>query len=332
MVSARIGYGKHVYGFAFVFQSSPIFRLRGLRQQTDSANQNRSSWCTRSYPGVAGFRYGLTLRMGTGQENKSTDQVELGKDTAELKLNTIPPSRMALGVFYTGFIVYSFFLAPGSVTDGQIINILSGKLDGVNDLFFAVFNLLGATGLNYVALLNAGASNQKRLPTELFSVSSFFFGFFAIGPYLVGRKYVPNATREDIHERGLLSRIFESRIFSVGTVIYALWAYAFAFGLFTPGTMEYHDVLLYSSWVNLTRLAAVDRGVCVSCLDFVTLSSLVWGPLTEDMTRRGWFRKGKEMESIISALSFMMVPALGPAVYLVLRSRLPGREKVSKNG
>lgn len=53
------------------------------------------------------------------------------------------------------------------------------------------------------------------------------------------------------------------------------------------------------------------------------MSLLTWGPLTEDMRRRGWFTPGSEFESNITAASILSTPGFGAAVYLVLRPRLP---------
>lgn len=121
--------------------------------------------------------------------------------------------------------------------------------------------------------------------------------------------------------------MLESRWLSVGTLLFSLWCYAFSLGIFTPGGQQYRDVVFYASGVNLLRLLSTDRFVSVTSADFVILSVIIWGPLTEDMSRRGWFVKGKKLESALTALSFMLVPVLGPALYLATRSSLPEREE-----
>lgn len=270
----------------------------------------------------------LQMRVETGR-NEGNDQNMVGKESG---LDNDHPSplnaqRYALGVLYVGIVTYGLFFAPGSFeNNNQLALILRGQVDEVNDLFFAVFNLLGAIAANFAVLLNAGAPKQKRLATWPFSLLGFVFGFGALGPYLVAREYAPSVTREDVQDRGFVSRLLESRFFSVGTVLYALWAYAFALGLFSPGTQEFHNIVFYSSWVDLTRIITSDRLAFTTCLDFVILSLLTWGPLTEDMSRRGWFTNGKELESALTAISFILVPGLGPAFYLVTRSQLPKRE------
>lgn len=117
--------------------------------------------------------------------------------------------------------------------------------------------------------------------------------------------------------------MLENRWLSVGTLLFSLWCYGFSLGLFTPGGQQYRDVVFYASSVNLMHLISTDRFVSTTCADFVISSLIIWGPLTEDMSRRGWFVKGKELESALTALSFMLIPVLGPALYLVTRSPLP---------
>ncbi|PXF49279.1 hypothetical protein BWQ96_00853 [Gracilariopsis chorda] len=237
---------------------------------------------------------------------------------------SIRVERVATGVAAAVFAIYGLVLAPGSLTDlGEIGRILSGRLDEVNDLFFAIFNLLGAVSFNFAVLLNPGASRQKLLSTGLFSFLGVFFGFGALGPYLAAREYVPSVSSEEVAAQGITSRVLESRAFSVGLLVYVLWIYAFALGVFTPGTENLHDAIFYAAGVNLFRLFSTDRFASVSVVDLVCLSLATWGPLTEDMRRRGWFAEGRLSESYLTALSIASTPGLGVALYLIMRPRLP---------
>lgn len=259
-----------------------------------------------------------------GNSNKNASETERSAQTHDDKGSGPALSRYGIGALYIGFAASVLFLGPGTLSDpGQLGMIISGKLEDVNDVFFAVFNLFGATSITLAALLNAGASRQKKLRTDLFSVAGLFLGFWSFGPYLLGREYVPKIAREEVYDRGILSRALESKALAVATIGYALWAYAFALGFFTPGSLEYHDVLLYATVVDLFRDFSMDRGVFSTCIDFVILNTVIGGPLTEDMSRRGWFREGRNVDSILTALSFLLIPVLGPAVYLLLRPSLP---------
>lgn len=241
-----------------------------------------------------------------------------------------PPYRLLLAALYFSFAAFALFLGPGSPTqpDGELSKFLAGQFDETNDLFFALFVLMGGMGMNYAALLNAGAPRQNRfLPTQVFTILSIFIGFLGLGPYLIARSYVPAVSANEVREHGLISRVLENRWLSVCTVLLSLWCYAFALGVFTPGGQQYRDVVFYSAGVNLFRSIFSDRLVSTTCADFVILSTIIWGPLTEDMSRRGWFVEGRKFESALSALLFMLVPVLGPALYLSIRSPLPELEK-----
>lgn len=232
--------------------------------------------------------------------------------------------RYAVGALYISFAASVLVFGPGTLGDpGQFGMILAGKLEDVNDIFFAIFNLFGATSVVLAAILNAGAPRQQQLRTDLFSLSGLFLGFWAFGPYLVARQYVPQVHLEEVLDRGVLSRILESKTLALATILYAVWAYSFALGLFTPGTIEYHDVLLYAAVTDLVRVFSQDRGVFSTCVDFLIMNTIIWGPLTEDMSRRGWFKNGRYIESTLTALSFVLIPVVGPAVYLLLRPSLP---------
>ena len=236
--------------------------------------------------------------------------------------------RIPILLAYIGFVLYGFFLGPGSNASSDVLRkTLAGSYDEINDLFFAIFNLMGALGLVYASILNPGAAQQSKLPTGIFSFLGMFLGFIGIGPYVIARDYVPSVTKEQVEKKGVISKVLESRIFGLFPLIYSLWAYSFAFGIFTPGTESWHDVVFYSAAVDLWRLCKSDRFVSSTTIDFITLSSLLWGPLTEDMKRRGWFIKGREGDSILTALSILMVPVIGPALYLVVRPRLPEKSK-----
>ncbi|KAI0563017.1 hypothetical protein FGB62_48g067 [Gracilaria domingensis] len=259
------------------------------------------------------------------------DEVESKRSTDESSsIPYVKLERFTTAVAYVGFVLFAFFLAPGSITDvGEIGRILSGKLDDVNDLFFAIFNLVGVLSINMAVLLNAGSGVQKRLSTGLFSFAGIFVGFGALGPYLLGREYAPCVYSQDVSKGGFFSRLLESRIFSIGTLIFTIWIYAFALGVFTPGTADVHDAMFYASYMSLERLLLTDRSVCVSTLDGLLLSILTLGPLIEDMKRRGWFVNGKMLESVLTAISVVSTPGLGVALYLILRPRLPRKANPS---
>lgn len=309
------------------FVACSPFRQRVIIRKTECGsfasgcsrgNKTLSSTCQRHR-----FRFTRTTCSKT-EESATETSSESTPSKPATQVPSIRLERIAAGVAAAAFLVYGFVLAPGSITDqGEIGRILRGELDEVNDLFFAIFNLLGALSVNFAVLLNPGASRQKRLSTGLFSFLGVFFGFGALGPYLAAREYAPSVSSKEVAKQGIISRALESRAFSIGTLVYVGWVYAFAFGLFTPGTENLHDAIFYAAGVNLFRLFATDHFASVSMVDLVCLSIATWGPLTEDMRRRGWFAEGRLTESYLTALSIASTPGLGVAMYLILRPRLP---------
>lgn len=239
--------------------------------------------------------------------------------------------RIALAATYFAFVTYAFGFAPGSFLESeQTAGIFSRHFEEVNMIFFAIFNLLGAMGLNLATLLNAGASRQlKILPTEFFTAAGTFLGFAAIGPYLILRKYAPKVNWKEVRSRSVISRVLESRVFAISVSLFCAWAYAYGFGVFvdTAGDGALKDLIFVSSFAELARLVQIDRVVSVSCVDVLALSVATWGPLTEDMKRRGWFTEKRYGESLATALLILSTPGLGVALYSALRPTSTELEK-----
>lgn len=227
----------------------------------------------------------------------------------------------AIGGLYALFVLHNLAFGPGSLLDsGTIGQILAGATDEVNDLVIAIFYGLGVIGLIYGGLLAPGAAKQSRLSPTLFSVAGMFLGFFGLGPYLAARDYAPTVSKEELREAGPLVKLFESKFFALPTLGMALYVYAMGLGLFAPAEMR--DVIFYACWQDTARLFASDRGIHATLLDGTVLSVLMWGPLTEDMRRRGWTFKSKDTASFVNAISILAAPVLGPALYLLLRPEL----------
>lgn len=237
---------------------------------------------------------------------------------------TVLGTRILMGVVFVGFVSYALFLGPGSLTDSkELENILTMNFEDVNVVVFAIFCLLGAIPMNYAVALNPGVSKEQKVPFLPSALSSFFAGFAGIGPYLITRKYVPLITKQEVESRGIVARILESRWTSVGTAIFSIYSYVRCLGFFANANEALRDAMFYSSFVDFVRLIKVDRFASVATVDFILLSVFLWGPLTEDMRRRGWFFKGGQIESVLTALSILAVPGFGAALYFVLRPPLP---------
>lgn len=60
-----------------------------------------------------------------------------------------------------------------------------------------------------------------------------------------------------------------SRWFSAPNLLYALFAYAYAFSLFTSGSTLLQDLMFASSIIDLSRMVLSDRMVCTTVMDFL---------------------------------------------------------------
>lgn len=262
----------------------------------------------------------------SGSEINSATEAKNDTPPGDPEPSTPSLRTAAIGALYVLFVVHNIGFGPGSLLDpGTIGQILSGKTQEVNDLVIAVFYGLGVIGNVYGGLLAAGAGKQKRLNSALFSIAGCILGFFGVGPYLAGREYAPVVSREELSRQGPVVKVFESKVFALGTLGLALYVYVTGLGLLAPSEMR--DVIFYSCWQDTARLFASDRGIHATLLDGALLSVLMWGPLTEDMRRRGWVFDNENKSSFVNALSILAAPCLGPALYLLLRPQLPSETK-----
>lgn len=244
---------------------------------------------------------------------------------------SIRSERIATAIAYIGFAIFSLFFAPGEgFQSPELAPLLSGDISNVNDIVFAILNLFGVVVLCHSVLLNPGGGRQTRLPFVPFTLGAFFLGIGFLGPYIIARDYVPSISAEEVADRSWYSRWLEGKPNAIFTVLYAVWAYAFALGLFTPGSEQLHDLIFYSAAVDLWRLMQSDKIICNTTIDFLLMSIAMWSPLKEDMRRRGWFVPGRETESAFTALSILSTPGLGPAIYILLRPGLPSAEEMEK--
>lgn len=296
--------------------TTPVTNLRNRTASPSTARRvTPCTWNT----------WSMCSKPKTAKTETEEEKTQARRESEKEQEDTRNGYRIGLGVMYILFEVYGLFFSPSDINNSLVLKqIFSGQFQEINMIYAAIFTLLGAIGVNYAMLLNAGASRQRKfLPTSIFSLSSIFLGFFSVGPYLIFRQFAPNVTRNEVDERGSLAKLLESRWLGLFNLVICVGCYIYGFGLLLQGSETWHDMVFFSSFVNLLRLFSSDKFVNVSCVDFLALSLLSWGPLSEDMRRRGWFCAGKNVESTITALIILSTPALGPALYLTLRPSLP---------
>lgn len=174
------------------------------------------------------------------------------------------PLKTVYSVMLFCFVSYAFTLAPdSSPKDFELIQkLIATPFDGSsNALFVFLFNALGIIPATLAALLLPGAKNQK-IPAFPFVFSSFFLGFFAIGPYLALRKWNTNVIDS---EKGFGSALFEFK----GTALILLgYGVYLTYYLISQFQLLGVDHVLSEYW----QLFMSQQLVHVSSLDFTVLS------------------------------------------------------------
>jgi hypothetical protein len=215
------------------------------------------------------------------------------------------PQKIALWLLWLGFIAYAFLFAPPDSPDtfSLIKNLSTAKLEGINPLVIALFNIMGVLPLLYGCLIYIDGRVQK-VPAWLFSAASFAVGAFALIPYMALRE--PNGTFEG--EKNGWLKIMDSRW--LGALV-AIAALSLLFYGLTQG-----------DWNDFVQQWQTSRFIHVMSLDFCLLCLLFPVLLKDDMTRRG-------LKDPLIFWAVALVPLLGAIAYVTLRSPLPASKEQS---
>lgn len=203
--------------------------------------------------------------------------------------------KIALWALWLGFITYAFVLAPpdSPETWTTIQNLSTGKLEGINPLIIALFNIMGVLPLLYSCLLYIDGRGQK-VRAWPFAAGAFAVGAFALIPYLALRE--PNGTF--VGQKNWWLKIMDAR-WTGGIVAIAILTLLF-YGL-TNG-----------DWNDFVQQWQTSRFIHVMSLDFCLLCLLFPVLLKDDMTRRGL-----KDQRIFWAIA--IAPLLGAIAYVTLR-------------
>lgn len=207
---------------------------------------------------------------------------------------------------------YAIFHAPGSLTDLREVRKAIASTPIGDPLFRLLFSLLLAEGIGLYALLSAGAPAQPfPFLTDLFGCLGMFLGFYGSGLYIALREYASVVTRPPASP---LARLIGTRLAGAAVLAYSLWCYAEAL----PQQTGVADALK-AFW----ELAGKDRYVWASAVDIVVLTVVKYGPLAEDMRRRGLeFGGTHTLRHTALALAALAVPGAGLGMYMLLRPRI----------
>jgi hypothetical protein len=212
-------------------------------------------------------------------------------------------NKVVFGSIWLAFSGYAFWLAPPDSADSLqlIINLSTGKWDGINPLIVALFNLMGILPMVYACLILIDGKTQQ-ISAGIFSAASFAVGAFAILPYLALR--TPDSTHPSdskIERRGLI-KLVDSRwlgvVLSIGTIV--LLSYGITQG----------------NWSDFVQQWYSSRFIHVMSLDFCLLTLLLPTLINDDIERRNFSN-----HQLVKALSF--VPLFGGLIYLCIRPNLP---------
>ncbi|MBD1846022.1 DUF2834 domain-containing protein [Cyanobacteria bacterium FACHB-63] len=202
--------------------------------------------------------------------------------------------KILLTLIWVGFVGYAFLLAPPNQPDTfELIKDLSTlKVEGINPLIVALFNIMGFMPMAYACITFLDGRSQK-IPAWLFTAASFGVGAFSLLPYLIFRQPNPTFTGQ----KNWFLKLMDSRITGGAIAIGAI-------GLFLYGVTN-------GDWSNFVQQWQTDRFIHVMSLDFCLLCGLFPVLLQDDIKRRGL-----ENSKAFKILSF--VPFFGALIYLVL--------------
>ncbi|MEO0828652.1 MAG: DUF2834 domain-containing protein [Cyanobacteria bacterium J06642_9] len=206
--------------------------------------------------------------------------------------------RLGLGLLWLGLIAYAFGLAPPDQPDTAVLiqRLSTGDWADINPAIVALFNVMGLWPMIYAAVALVDGHQQKALAWP-FVVGSFGLGAFLLMPYLIWRS--PNPTFSG--EKSKLIQLLESRWLGIALTVGA--SVLLVYGA------------IAGDWANFVQQWQTSRFIHVMSLDFCLLWLLFPALLGDDMARRG-------IQDQRVFWSVTLVPLLGAAVYLALRSPL----------
>jgi hypothetical protein len=225
----------------------------------------------------------------------------------------IATQNYVAGAVWASLIVWGFFLAPGeagSASDNAMIQTLitqpTPRPEEINQLWFAVWNCFVVVPA-VIGALEAPVGRGQRLPAAPFLLGSAFLGYFSLGPYFLSRTVRTDPV--DVDDLGFASRnIFESKIF--GGLLAAI-------AISIPFSSDVFTCDLASTFAGYIDLATSSRFVAVASADIAIMSILAGILVSEDATRRGW-----EDKALPLGAASILLPVLGPCLYLVARPSL----------
>ena len=248
--------------------------------------------------------------FGSGDDKPAEVQPE------DVEPAPLGPANAAAGAVFAGLVTWSFGFAPGELgnpADAQLVELLVTqpvpRPESVNELWFAVWNSFAVVPLAIAALTLPAASRGQRLPAAPFLVGSAAFGYFALGPYFSARSARTEAPLAPDEDFGFFTKnVFETRAFGV-----ALAALSASIPV-SSDLLAADPSQVISGFLDLF---ASSRFVAVASADIGIMSVLAALLVAEDAARRGW-----DAYRVPLAAASLLLPVLGPSLYLAARPRI----------
>jgi len=216
---------------------------------------------------------------------------------------------------WVSLVSWAFLFAPGALNSDADIALITKLIsqpvprpEDVNQIWFALWNFFAVVPAA-LAALSAPTGKGQRLNAVPFLWGSAFFGYFALGPYFATRTERTGPLGKS--DLGWSSRnIFENRAFGVGLSALTISA-LYSSDIFVP------DFDFTATLADFINLLSGSRFVSVASVDICLMSVLAAVLVSEDCKLRGW-----EDKSIPLLFGTILLPVLGPSIYLAVRPEL----------
>ena len=295
------GYNQHQH-FCAAFTPVPALRESDVHNGIQQLVLGRATLVVKK-------PYILRLDASNNSNNPTSAKgIQVNQD--EGILDSINPPYFLAYVLFLSFAFVRTLTEPEGVSKEVLEKFLADPLNpGENELFVAIFNLLGLYFIPIAALLLPGARNQ-RFPAAPFLLGSMFGGYGVLGPYAFTRKPDTNpVTKEDL---GFLAKnVTENKLFN--WLVLAAFCSAYVQSGFVEALVS-HPSDLFEGFVKLFKDTGI---VSASTADFTVLTLSAASFIPEDLERRQWSGNKSAV-----ALSTLLLPGIGAALYCALRPSL----------
>ncbi|UAJ73544.1 hypothetical protein IQE94_04355 [Synechocystis sp. PCC 7339] len=219
-------------------------------------------------------------------------------------------NRLVLASLWLALVIFAFGFAPPSDPKTlALIKALSlGQWQNINPVIIALFNLMGIWPMAYAGML-IGDRQGRKFPAWPFVVGSFFFGAFALLPYLV---FWPPTAQTDSpasnSEPSKVNKFWQSPW--LGRILFLL-AIACVCG-----------AVLLGNWGDYWQQLPTSQFIAVMSSDFLCLT------LAFPLLLAQYLHREQGTRSLLIAL-MAMVPLFGALTYLSIRPNFEVKDQIS---